>query len=615
MRKVSWKGHLAPLILALLILGSSLLGVWEGAERGIYDAWFGLRGTEDPGDQIVIVAIDEKSVERLGPLAWPREVHAALLERLSGARVVGFDLVFDLPSNPHSDDVFAQAVAGHRGTVLASMLMFEQDPDGLWLQQLHSPLPELAAGAAGIGYVNMPADRGNMVRRVTVADTNTFGVPYPSFSLAVSLAALDLDPDTLRLDVGSLTAGNALDVPVNDQHQALINFWGPGGTFPTYSYVDVLEGTVDAAALAGHIVLIGDTTPLGKDYYENPFSRGNLVLSGGLPVPGVEIHASAVNTYRTGRHFERAPWPVNLAFLALAGLLTAAAARHSPWLGLLLAAAVAAAASGLAYYLWLRHYYWLNLAVPLAMVGFVYVGVTVENFVRTELERRRTRAMFGRYLSTAVVDQLMREPDVQLGGVKEEVTVLFSDIRGFTSFSEGKPPEEVVSRLNEYFTAMTRCVFRHGGTLDKYLGDGLMALFGAPLHAPDHPRRAVAAAVEMLKSLDELNRSWEARGEVTLGLGIGINSGRVVVGNIGCPERMDYTVIGEAVNLAARLEAMNKEYGTRIILSEYTVRLLQEGDLPPGWALEELGPAQVRGLAEPVRILTLKRKPEANRLT
>lgn len=604
-RAVRSGGFLAALVLGLVVSAASLLGTFEGPELGVYDAWFKLRGAEDPGAEVVIVAIDDRSVERLGPPAWPRAVHAALLERLAGARVVGFDLVFDLPSDADNDSAFTEAVSLHQGVVLASMFLFEQDPDGTWHQQLVTPLPEFAAGAAGVGYVNMPADRGNTVRRVTVVDTNVFSLPYPSFGLAVTLTALGLDPETLRLEPGTLKMAGTAALPVNADYQTLINFWGPGRTFPTYSYADVLDGTVDPAVFAGRVVLIGDTTPLSRDYYENPFSRGNLVLSGGLPAPGVEIHAAAVQTYLTGRHFHRAPWAIDLTFLVLAGLATAVAARRSPWTGLPLAAVVAATVSTVAFVLWLKYHYWLSLAAPLVMVAAVYVGVTVENLVRTELERRRTRAMFGRYVSPVVVEQLMRESDVQLGGVKQEVTVLFSDIRGFTAFSEGKPPELVVTRLNEYFTAMTGCVFRHGGTLDKYLGDGLMAVFGAPLPVPDHARRAVAAAVDMQEQLAELNCRWAARGEPAQGIGVGINSGRVVVGNIGSPERMDYTVIGEAVNLAARLEALNKDYGTQVILSEHTFRLLAPGDVPAGWELRELGGAEVRGLAEPVRVYDL----------
>jgi adenylate cyclase len=486
------------------------------------------------------------------------------------------------------------------------MFSFERGESGEWLQELKTPLPHFTEAAAGIGFINMPAEKGNIVRRVTVIDTNFFGRPYPSFSLASILAATGLSPDDLKLTGRTLQAGE-IDVPVNEINQVLIDFWGPGGTFPTYSYIDVLEGRFDPDFWKGKIVLIGVATPTEKgDYYENPFTRGNLVLSEALPAPGVEIHASAIKTYLTGRYYHRARWPVNLIVLVISWLLTIFAARRGAWVGFGSAFLVAAGLSFCAYIAWLKFHYWVNLAGPLIMVFLTYTEVTVENFVRAELERRRIRTVFGRYVPPAVVERLIAEGEnIKLGGEKQEVTVLFSDIRGFTAYSEGKPPEKVVSRLNEYFTAMTAVVFRHGGTLDKFLGDGLMAVFGVPIPYPDHARRAVVTAIEMLERLEELNQDWKSRGEETMEIGIGINSGEVVVGNIGSPERMDYTVIGEEVNLASRLEGMNKKYNTRIIISERTARLLQESDLPEPWSLVELGEAKVRGLTEPVKIYTL----------
>lgn len=443
-----------------------------------------------------------------------------------------------------------------------------------------------------------------------MVDTNTFERLYPSFSLALALAAAGLTPEELAAQNGFLRAGK-LTVPLNETNQTLIDFWGPGRTFPTFSYVDVLEGRAAPDTFRNKIVLVGIYTPTQvEDLYENPFTRGNLILAGGLPAPGVEIHASAIKTYLTGRYFHRAPRPVNLAFLVLVWTVTVFAARQkSPWLGLLFTFLCALACLALVYSLWLKAHYWLNAAAPLVMLTATYVGATVENIVRAELERRRTKAIFSRYISAPVADELLRRPEkIELGGVKQKITILFSDIRGFTAFSEGKPPEEVVARLNEYFTAMTEVVFRHSGTLGKYLGDGLIDLFGAPVPYPDHARRAVAAAADMLARPEELNRRWAEKGEVTLGIGIGINSGPVVVGNIGSPERMDYTVIGEAVNLASRLEGMNKEYKTQIIISEHTARLLNENDLPAPWALQDLGEARVRDLVEPVKIYTFAPK-------
>jgi adenylate cyclase len=213
--------------------------------------------------------------------------------------------------------------------------------------------------------------------------------------------------------------------------------------------------------------------------------------------------------------------------------------------------------------------------------------------------------MFGRYVSPAVMEELLKNTDLAaLGGQRREVTVLFADIRGFTSYSENKPPEEVVARLNFYLDEMTGVVFRNGGTLDKYLGDGLMAVFGAPLVLDQHAAKAVACALEIQRSVSRLNDEWLARGQQPLAIGIGINSGSVLVGNVGSHERMEYTVIGEDVNLASRLESLNKEYGSEIIISGQTREMLVEVETA-GIVLHDLGKVPVRGLAAPVQIYSI----------
>jgi len=596
-------------ILGLFVMVTFLINIWEPAELGLYDSWFKLRGKESPGNRIAIIGMDEKSIAELGPPPWSREIFANLLEKLSEARVVGFDLILDAPSNKKADTDFAEAISRHGRVVLGSIFTFEKDPGGETFQILRMPYDKFLEGVNGVGFTNVPADNGNIVRRTTVIDTNYFSRPFPSFSLAVVLSSVGLNPNDLFLSGNILKAGN-YSVPLGSDYQALINFWGPAKTFESYSCIDVLDGKIKPETFKDKIVLVGMDTPAEKnDYFENPFTKNNLVLTAALPSPGVEIHANAVMTYLTGQYFHRAGWPVNVILLIVVWLATVAASRRSPWTGLVSVVLVAGALLAVVFLVWLKLHYWVNAVSPLVMVAATYTGVTVENFLRTELERRQTKALFGRYVSPAVVEDLLRKGDrIELGGVKQEVTVLFSDIRGFTAFSEGKPPEAIVARLNEYFTAMTEIVFRRQGTLDKYLGDGLMAVFGAPAPSENHAAQAVAAAVEMLDRLEELNKQWQEKGEVNIGIGIGINSGSVVVGNIGSPERMDYTVIGEEVNLASRLESLNKEYKTRIIISENTMRAVQPGEIPAGWKIKDLGDTQVRGLAERVKIFTLNRE-------
>jgi adenylate cyclase len=254
------------------------------------------------------------------------------------------------------------------------------------------------------------------------------------------------------------------------------------------------------------------------------------------------------------------------------------------------------------FLLWKNHW-WLNLAAPLLLIFLLYVVVTASDFVRAEMQRRKTKALFSRYVSADVVEQLMADPSqMALGGKKQVVTIMFADIRGFTAFSENKDPVDVIQRLNEYLTAMTESILKHGGTLDKYLGDGLMAFFGAPIFYADHVERAVAVAREIQQKVAELNQKWETTGEVPLLVAVGINTGPVVVGNVGSPERMDYTLIGEDANLASRVEALTKLFSTLVLVSERSYNLLPEGSTRD--SLRYVGEELVKGFTNPIKVYT-----------
>ncbi|HTL03951.1 MAG TPA: adenylate/guanylate cyclase domain-containing protein, partial [Vicinamibacterales bacterium] len=242
--------------------------------------------------------------------------------------------------------------------------------------------------------------------------------------------------------------------------------------------------------------------------------------------------------------------------------------------------------------------YWLNISQPvLASSLALFGGVGYQYFVEGR-EKRKMKRLFGQYVSKDVYEQLVANPELaRLGGQRRQMTVLFSDIRGFTTVSEKGQPEEIVQLLNEYFTRMVDIVFRHKGTLDKFVGDMVMALFGAPLDDPDHAEHAVDAALEMIEELRRLNEQWTAEGRPSLDIGIGVNTGPMIAGNIGSSAIMSYTVIGDAVNLGSRLESLNKEYGTRIIISQTT-----RDSLPPKYTFRPLGDVVVKGKTQPVAI-------------
>lgn len=607
MKIQSFKSILLPFMLGLSVFISALFGLWQGVELNMYDNYFKLRGIKSPGEDVVIIAMDEKSIGELGALPWPRKYHANLLDYLGQAKAVGFDLLFDTPSRLEDDNALAHAIKRHGRVILASMFRFEQRENGEWLQQLCIPCEQMIKNARGTGFVNLPADKGNIVRKTTLVDTNTFGPekPIPSFSLAVTMLAENIGMDQLEIEGNNVRLGN-VSFPINSANQMWIDFYGPSRTFPTYSYVDVLKGKISPEKFKDKIVLIGLYTPTVKeDYYENPFTEGNLVLAGKLPVPGVEIHASAIKTYLDHSCFTPASFGVNLAIILLAGLLTFwLTYRRPPWLGLLSTVLIIAAIFSASYLLWEHMHYWIYSASPAAMAAASYLGITVQGFIMSEIERQKTVAMFSRYVSPALVKEILKMDDLKLGGEKREVTIMFADIRGFTAYSENRDPEEVISRLNEYLTVMTRSILAHGGTLDKYLGDGLMAFFGAPVPMPDHAGEAVKTAIEIEEKIAELNEKWAKKGGEPLLIAIGINSGQVVVGNVGSKERMDYTVIGEDVNLASRMEALSKLFKTLIVISERSYNLVKDESLKE--KLYYLGEEKVKGFSKPVACYSVK---------
>ncbi|MDD4803023.1 MAG: adenylate/guanylate cyclase domain-containing protein [Syntrophomonas sp.] len=598
-----YKKWIIPLFLVAFIQLLVMVNIFARPEMIIYDSWFRLKGVQNPGEQVVVIAIDDESVGRIGPLAWPRTVHAALLEKLAQARVVGFDLTFAAEKDAQEDLVFADAIARHGRVVLASKLIFTRDDSGEMMEGLELPLGTLMQGCSGIGFVNTPVDADQVVRRLSMVDVNLFDIPFPSFALATYLVAEGLNPTAVNLIPGFLEV-NDQKIPINAANQAMPTFYGPTETFKTISYADVIQGDVSPDYFKDKIVLIGAATAEDHDVYATPYSTTNMVKSGSRAAPGVEIHANTVQSFLSSSWYSQVGSGFNFIFLLVMALLTTlVVSGRGPWVGLMGTLGVVAISLGTVYYLWFTNHLWLNLAAPLAIIFLTYVVVTAADFITAEMQRRKTKAMFSRYVSPEVVDELMANPEqMALGGKKQIVTIMFTDIRGFTAFSENKDPVDVISRLNEYLTAQTDAIMKHGGTLDKYMGDGLMAFFGAPVYYPDHVERAVKVAREIQEKVAELNKKWAETGDPPLLIAVGVNTGPVVVGNVGSPERMDYTLIGEDANLASRVEALTKLFETLVLVSERSYNLLPEGEVKD--SLSYIGEELVKGFTNPIKVYT-----------
>ncbi len=330
------------------------------------------------------------------------------------------------------------------------------------------------------------------------------------------------------------------------------------------------------------------------DAFETPFAGGMM--------PGIQVHASVADDFLSNRVMRPESRRVRMALVVALALVVGVIATLLPawW-----AAAVFAAVVAAFVFIATRQFAggnWINITQPaLASSLALFGGVGYQYFFEGR-EKRKMKRLFGQYVSKDVYEQLVANPDLaRLGGQRRQMTVLFSDIRGFTTVSEKGQPEEIVAILNEYFTRMVEIVFAHKGTLDKFVGDMVMALFGAPLDDPRHAEHAVDAALEMIRELNLLNAKWTAEGRPALDIGIGISTGPMIAGNIGSEAIMSYTVIGDSVNLGARLESLNKEYGTRIIISEAT-----RDALPGRYLFRPLGDVVVKGKTKPVAIFEVK---------
>jgi adenylate cyclase len=457
-------------------------------------------------------------------------------------------------------------------------------------------LPELSGAAANTGYFNSFPDSDGVIRWSPLAIKQRDNL-YTS--LAVSTLLQYLDKPTLVLNlveygVEGIRIGK-LNIPTDESGRMLVNYLGPAMTFPHYSVADVLHGRLKPDTFKGKIVLVGATATGIYDMRVTPY---------GAVYPGVEIHANVIDSILHGNFLTHSGWTKFLDFctIIVVGLVMGlAASRLKAVAGIALCLALVGAfvAANMAAFIKLN--VWLNMIYPVLTMLTVYLGITVYRYVTEEREKKKIRGAFQYYLTPSVVNEILKDPSkLKLGGDKKNLSVLFSDIRGFTSIAEKLTPEALVQLLNEYLTAMTDVVFKYDGLLDKYIGDSVMAVFGAPIDQPDHALRACRTGIEMMAELRRLRERWAAEGRPDVNIGIGINTGDMVVGNMGSAMRFDYTVMGDAVNLASRLEGTNKEYGTNIIISEFAYERVKDELF-----CRELDAVRVKGKKLPVRIFEL----------
>jgi adenylate cyclase len=574
---------LAACALALLLVGSATFTrPWHALEFKTFDVWTALAAPHRSTLPVVILAIDEPTFQELQqPWPFPRSLHAQLLRRLKedGAAAVGLDVVFADPSSDAEDAALARAIADTGPVVLASTReKINSANAALWLDIL--PLQRFLDAGADAGDAGVEPDDDFVVRRTPVAPE--------SFALRLAQRANEARGQALVL-----------------RHFDWIGYRGPRGTFDTRSYYQALEpGLLPAGFFKGKIVLVGRSartaTELSRsqaDLFNSPFGTAG----GERLFPGVELQATLVDNYLTGGGLRSVSdsWTLALTALLLPVLLWASRRWHPAAVAALTGALVVAMAA-LSWGLFVRFRVWWPPLLPTVAAVSLYAATALVAYAAVRQRARQTRSMFAQYVPPAVVARLVAQPDLmRLGGEAREVTLMFTDLANFTTLSEQLSAEQTVEVLTGYFNAMTPIVHATGGTVDKFIGDAVMAFWGAPLDDAQHAENAVRAAIAMQLAMQPLVADLQARGLPPIHMRIGLHTGRVVVGNVGSEQRFSYTAIGDAVNLAARLEGANKAFGTGILLSAATAT-----QLPRTLALRALDDVVVKGKTEPVRVFT-----------
>jgi adenylate cyclase len=603
-----------PRILALsfativvILIGSFYLvftGTMTAIDSELLDLFFRLRGPVDPGKDIVIAALDRESAMKMQrkTAGWRRSDFAIAIQNLTaaGADLIGIDYLFVIPDeNPAEDQSLQKALQDASNVVLASDISEKNRA---------VPFAPVREQEVGEGFINFFPDPDGVLRQIPplYARRNEKGDFLFDLPFSVQIAAARLYPaGNYHVDLthrNYMQIGN-LQIPYAGRQASdgfLINYAGPPETFPVLPFYQVLRNEFSAKEVSGKIVLIGSMNPYFHDYYRVPFpGKQRGVEKWMQSMYGVEIHANAIHTLVNHHFLSRFPQRFLIAtFVAISimVIVLSLVPKWNPFVSIGTAAVILLVVFGFSYSLFLGRIILPGTPFYMTIVLVTLTGALARH-TEEAAERRYITQLFGKYVAPSVVEELVRNHDLlDFAGRKERLTIFFSDIRGFTSMSEKLQPEEVSSLLNEYFSRMTKIVFLHGGTLDKFMGDAIMAFFGNPIYFADHARRAVGMALEMREEMKRLKADWKRQGrEYPVDIGMGINTGEVVVGNLGSDDFFDYTVIGDDVNLACRLEAIAK--GGQIIMSAAT-----HAEVQNDFEFHKLEPVTVKGKSHPIEI-------------
>ncbi len=627
----------------------------DAVELKSLDYRFRWKKSDVPSQNVVIVAIDEKSLKELGRWPWTRDVIAEGTRKLFelGASVIGFDIIFseeeefkqkeeifkflqtieDEETREHlikvineidPDKNLAKVFKTYKDKIVAGYFVFMRKEELgettlKWTDKylassqikviinstpsvpikvqkafaVENNIESIEKSVAHFGFFNVQSDEDGIYRRALLL-LNIGGNLYPSLAL-----------EMLRVWTGSeillyVTDGIITKIKVGDYKiypdelgRIHLNYLGKGKTFPHYSFVDILKGRVSKEKIKDKMVLIGATAIGIYDLRPTPLDE---------VFPGVEIHATCLDNIIANRPIKRYEWMWTFEMLGIWTMfffIGIAFLKTGPFFAILSSIGIIILFNILTLWLFLNGRIWVKMVYPNISLISLTLLLSFYKYLSEERMKRRVKHTFKHYLSDKLIEIMINNPEkLKLGGEKREITILFSDIRGFTSLSEKLPPESTATLLHEFLTPMTEIIIEHDGLLDKYIGDAIMALFGAPIWMESHAEKAVRASIEMVERLKLLNEEWKKKMGFTLRIGIGLNTGECIVGNMGSSMLFDYTAIGDAVNLASRIEGITKVYGVEIIATEFTVNKCGANE----FVFRELDFIRVKGKEKPTRI-------------
>ena len=579
----------SSLIVFVILQLLFLTNFWQNIEHKANDIFFIIRGEQEISDDIIIVEIGDDTFNTLNERwPFPREYHAKLIENLemAGASQIIFDIEFTERTNINADSKLAATIAKYDNIILSGKLIRTQYNDSV-REQLLSPIPILIQTGTKWGTVNISVDPDGFVRRYELFQKRAKEIKLSIGAIAMA-HHYHLNPYSEDIkNFNKFFKIGKSNIPKVTSRSALINYYGPARTFKTYDFADViddstfttnfekeLETDLDqyyqlAERFKDKIVLIGLTSVEFHDTHHTPFFSQNNQL-----MPGVEIHANFIETVLRNDYLNEYPiLQYLLLFFVVTILLFIFNSLIRPSISVFINFLLIIGFTWLSYFLFSSKQILIPiLEIPILIIIVYIIGLILQ-YIHTLRERKFIKQAFGQYIAPELVEELIKDPKkLEYGGVQKELTMLYADLVSFTPYTESHTPKETVDILREYLTEMVNIITKNKGTLDKFIGDEIVALFGAPVDLEDHAFYACKAALEMKQKLDELHKKWEKENRDPLDMGIGINTGVVTVGNLGSEQIFDYTAIGDNMNAGARIESLTRDYETEnnIIISDST---------------------------------------------